>query len=99
MRRIDVLLIGLALLGAGGGLYGLLRVLGLDSLAAGVWTQGILIGSLILWVSTYAVRVVRKDMTYHRQRERYDRAWLEHQIAQLSPEELARLQQEIESQD
>lgn len=98
MRRLDVLLIGLGVLGAGGVIYALLRLLGLEGLTAGVWTQGILMGGLILWISTYAVRVVRKDMTYHRQREQYERAWLEHQIAQLPPEELARLQEDIERQ-
>ena len=96
MRRIDVIGLGLALLGVGGLLYWLLQAVGLDGLQAGFWTQVLLMVGLLGWVATYAWRVVRKDMTYHRQRDQYDRAWLAHQIEQLSPEEWERLQQELE---
>ncbi len=96
MRRIDVISWGLALLGAGGLLYLLLRGLGLDSLQAGLWSQVTLTMGLLLWVFTYSLRVVRKDMTYHQQREQYDRAWLARQLEQLTPEELERLQREVE---
>ncbi|WP_448380556.1 DUF3007 family protein [Gloeomargarita sp.] len=63
---------------------------------AGFWTQVLLMGGLMGWIATYAVRVVRKDMTYHRQREQYDRAWLARQLEHLSPEEWERLQQAVE---
>ncbi len=96
MRRIDVIGWGFALLVAGGLLYLILQGVGLDSLKAGLWTQVTLTVGLILWVLTYSRRVVRKDMTYHQQREQYDQAWLARQIEQLSPEELERLQREAE---
>jgi membrane protein implicated in regulation of membrane protease activity len=96
MRRIDVIGWGFALLAAGGFLYVVLQVAGLDSLKAGLWSQVTLMVGLILWVFTYSWRVVRKDMTYHQQREQYDQAWLAHRIEQLSPEELERLQREVE---
>ncbi|MEN9218805.1 MAG: DUF3007 family protein [Gloeomargarita sp. DG_2_bins_126] len=97
MRRIDVMLLGLALLGAGGLLYIVLQFLGLDSLQAGLWTQVTLTVGLILWILTYSLRVVRKDMTYHQQREQYDRAWLARRLEQLSPAERERLQQMVET--
>lgn len=96
MRRIDVIGWGFALLAAGAFLYVVLQVAGLDSLKAGLWSQVTLTVGLILWVFTYSRRVVRKDMTYHQQREQYDQAWLARQIEQLSPEELERLQREVE---
>ena len=95
MRRIDVIGLGLALLGMGGFIYLILQGLGLDGLQAGFWTQVLLMVGLLGWIATYAWRVVRKDMTYHRQRDQYDRAWLAHQIEQLSPDEWERLQQEV----
>ncbi|MEN9214433.1 MAG: DUF3007 family protein [Gloeomargarita sp. DG02_3_bins_56] len=97
MRRIDVILLGLALWGAGGLLYIVLQFLGLDSLQAGLWTQVTLTVGLLLWVLTYSLRVVRKDMTYHQQREQYDRAWLARRLEQLSPAERERLQQTVET--
>ena len=96
MRRIDVIGLGFALLGVGGLLYLLLQAVGLDSLQAGLWSQVTLTVGLMVWIATYSLRVVRKDMTYHQQREQYDRAWLARQIEQLSPEEWERLQQEVE---
>jgi hypothetical protein len=98
MRRIDVLGIGLGTFVAGGLAYALLQLVGLDSLEAGVWSQVLLVGGLIGWVVTYALRAVNQKMTYHQQRQDYEEAFLKKRLEQLAPEELAQLQAEIEQE-
>lgn len=98
MRRIDAIGISLGVFITGGLVYVLLQAAGLDSLEAGVWSQVLLVGGLIGWVVTYASRAVGKKMTYHQQRRDYEEAFLQKQLDSLSPEELARLQAEIEQE-
>ncbi len=96
MRRIDALGIGFGLFAAGGLVYLLLQYLGIESLQAGIWSQVLLVGGLIGWLLTYALRAVGKKMTYHQQRQEYEEAFLQRRLEELSPEELAQIQAEIE---
>jgi membrane protein implicated in regulation of membrane protease activity len=98
MRRIDVLTIGLGIFAAGGIVYILLQVAGVDSTTAGIWTQAVLVFGLLLWLATYAYRAVTQNMTYNQQLKDYTDAVLQKRLEELSPEELQRLQAEIEQE-
>jgi len=87
------------MLAGGGLLYLLLQALGLNSLNAGIWTQTLLIAGLLGWLATYLYRAVSHNLTYHQQRDRYDEAFLQQQLEQLSPEELARLQEKLAQEE
>lgn len=97
MRRLDVLTLGLLLLLAGGGAYGLFRAFGFDPLDAGVWAQAVLVVGLVGWLLTYLFRAATRQMTYFQQVEDYKQAVLEKRLESLSPEALAALQAEIEA--
>ncbi len=96
MRRIDAIAISIGIFLIGGLAYGLLQVFGLDNTQAGIWSQGILVVGLIIWLLTYLVRVGNKNMTYNQQRNAYEEAMLEKRLAEMTPEELAKLQAEVD---
>lgn len=96
MRRIDVFGIGLGVFGAGGLVYVILQLAGLDGLEAGVWSQLLLIGGLIGWLVTYAFRAVKQNMTYHQQRQDYEEAFFKKRLEEITPEELAQIEAEID---
>ncbi|MDJ1182937.1 DUF3007 family protein [Roseofilum casamattae] len=98
MRRIDVIIITLAILGAGGLVYGLFQVIGLDSINAGRWSQLILVGGVLAWVSTYLFRVGTQTMTYNQQRRDYEDALLQQRWESLTPEERAELEAKLEAE-
>ncbi|MBE9007388.1 DUF3007 family protein [Fortiea sp. LEGE XX443] len=98
MRRIDALGIGLGVFIAGGLAYVGLHLVGLDGQQAGIWSQVVLVMGLIGWVSTYAYRAMNKNMTYHQQREEYEQAFFQKRLDELTPEELAKIQAEIEEE-
>jgi hypothetical protein len=98
MRRIDVIYIGIAVFVAGGGLYLLLQRFGLDNLDAGIWSQVILVMGLLGWVLTYLVRAVTHNMTYNRQLKDYEDAVLQKRLEEMTPEELEKLQAEVEAE-
>jgi len=98
MRRIDALGIGFGVFVAGGLAYVVLQLVGLDSLDAGIWSQVLLVGGLIGWLLTYAFRAIGKKMTYHQQREQYEAAFFKKRLDEISPEELAKIQAEIEQE-
>jgi len=98
MRRIDVIGIGFGVFLAGGLAYALLQGAGLDSASAGIWTQVILVGGLLGWLATYALRAITQTMTYNQQLDAYRDAVLQKRLEELTPEELAKLQAEIESE-
>ncbi|MGB8701732.1 MAG: DUF3007 family protein [Thermosynechococcaceae cyanobacterium] len=97
MRRIDVLGIGLLVFLSGGLLYAVLRIGGLDGLEAGLWSQVIFVVGLLGWVFTYVFRVASGKMTYNQQLDDYETAVLQKRLDEMSPEELAALQQDLES--
>jgi hypothetical protein len=98
MRRIDAIGIGLGVFVAGGLLYVALQLVGLDGQKAGIWSQVLLVSGLVGWLVTYFVRAVGQTMTYHEQREQYEQAFFEKRLAELTPEELAKIQAEIEQE-
>ncbi|WP_416668239.1 DUF3007 family protein [Egbenema bharatensis] len=98
MRRIDVIGIGLGVFAAGGVIYLILKLAGMDSLSAGLWSQVIFLGGLVGWVVTYLTRVLSKNMTYNRQLEDYEEAYIKKRLEEMSPEELEALQREVEEE-
>ena len=96
MRRIDAIGINVGVFAAGGLAYIVLKTAGLDSLEAGVWSQLLLVGGLVGWLLSYIFRVSGKNMTYHEQRRSYEEAFWQKKLDELSPEELAKLQAELE---
>jgi hypothetical protein len=96
MRRIDVILIGIAIFAGGGLAYWFLQLAGLDSAKAGIWSQVLLVGGLIGWLLTYLFRVGTKQMTYNQQVRDYEDAVLQKKLDEMTPEEIERLQAEIE---
>lgn len=98
MRRIDVFGIGIAIFVAGGLVYLLLQFIGLDSVEAGIWSQAFLVTGLVGWLLTYLVRAVTQSMTYNQQVKDYKEAVLQKRLEELTPEELAQIQAEIEQE-
>lgn len=96
MRRIDVIAIGVGIFAAGGAAFLVLRVAGLDRLEAGIWSQLLLVGGLIGWLLSYLFRVGTKGMTYNQQLKNYEEAVLQKRLEEMTPEELAQLQAEME---
>ena len=99
MRRIDAIGITLGLFIAGGLAYIVLKVAGLNNFGAGIWSQILLVGGLVGWVLTYGLRVTGNKMTYHQQRRAYEEAYLQKKFEELSPEELEKIQAEIEREE
>lgn len=96
MRRIDIIGIGFGIFAAGGLAYVILQVAGLNSLEAGIWSQVFLVGGLIGWLFTYLFRALTKNMTYNQQVKDYEDAVLQKRLEEMTPEELAQIQAEIE---
>ena len=98
MRRIDALGIGIAVFIAGGLIYVLLQVVGLNSQTAGIWSQVVLVGGLVGWLLTYLLRVVTQRMTYNQQLADYQEAVLQKRLEELTPEEIAEMQSEVDQE-
>ncbi|KAF3890883.1 MULTISPECIES: DUF3007 family protein [Nostocales] len=99
MRRIDAIGIGFGIFLLGGLIYLSLQVAGIDGAQAGIWTQAVLFVGLIVWLLTYLFRAVGQKMTYHTQRQQYEDAFFKKRLEELSPEELAKIQAEIEQEE
>jgi len=98
MRRIDVIGIGVGMFAVGGILYIVLQKTGLDSASAGIWSQAVLVGGVIGWIFTYLFRVATDNMTYGKQRKDYEDAVFKKRLEAMTPEEIAKLQAEIEEE-
>ena len=98
MRRIDVIGIGLGVFVVGGGVYVALALAGLDGISAGIWSQVIFTGGLLGWVLTYLTRVFSQKMTYNQQLKDYEDAVLQKRLDEMSDEEIAQLQAELEAE-
>ncbi|MEB3340549.1 DUF3007 family protein [Okeania sp.] len=98
MRRIDAIGITIGVFAAGGLIYLVLQVVGIDGTDAGIWTQAVLVGGLVVWLLTYLFRVMSSNMTYNQQLNDYEEAVLQKRLAEMTPEELAQLQAEIEQE-
>ncbi|PZV05481.1 MAG: DUF3007 domain-containing protein [Leptolyngbya sp.] len=95
MRRIDVIAIGIGIALAGGGLFLGFRLFGLDGINAGIWSQVVMVGGLVAWLASYLLRVVTHNMTLNQQLEDYESAVLQQRLDELSPEQLAALQDKL----
>lgn len=98
MRRIDAIGIGLGIFLAGGLVYLVLQWFGLDSIQSGIWSQALLVGGLLVWLATYVYRAMSQKMTYNQQLKDYEDAVLQKRLDEMTPEELAQLQAEIEQE-
>ena len=98
MRRIDAIGIAIGVFAAGGVAYLLLQVAGLDGMEAGIWSQALLVAGLIGWLLTYLFRAVTQNMTYNQQLKDYEDAVLQKRLEEMTPEELEKLQAEIEQE-
>lgn len=96
MRRIDVIAIGFGVFIAGGVIYLLFQAVGFDQISAGIWSQALLVGGLVVWTLTYLLRVAGQKMTYNQQIQDYKDAVLQKSLDEMTPEELEKLQREIE---
>ncbi|MCL2924265.1 MAG: DUF3007 family protein [Trichodesmium sp. MAG_R04] len=99
MRRIDAIGISIGIFVGGGLIYFVLQVVGINSINAGIWTQAVLVGGLVVWLMTYLFRVTNSDMTYNQQLKDYEEAVLQKRLEEMTPEELAKLQAEIEQEN
>ncbi|MEM6614039.1 MAG: DUF3007 family protein [Cyanobacteria bacterium P01_C01_bin.72] len=98
MRRIDALGIGLGVFVAAGLFFVALQLFGLDGINAGIWTQVALVVMLVGWSLTYLFRVGNKNMTYNQQIRDYKEAVMQKRLEEMSDEELAELQRQIEQE-
>ena len=98
MRRIDAIAIMVAFFGFGGVAFWAFRAYGFDATNAGVWSQVVLVGVLLAWISTYVFRAVTQTMTYNQQLDDYKKAVLTKQLEEMSPEERERLFAEVEAE-
>jgi hypothetical protein len=96
MRRIDVIVIGIVVFAIGGAGYLGLKLAGIDSINAGIWSQLILVGVVLAWTGSYVFRVATKNMTYTQQLKDYEEAVLQKRLEELTPEQLAKIQAEID---
>ncbi|MEM1368849.1 MAG: DUF3007 family protein [Cyanobacteria bacterium P01_H01_bin.15] len=99
MRRIDVIWICLGVFGVGAIAYGVLKAAGIDGLSAGVWSQLVLVLVVVGWTGSYLLRVGSKSMTLNEQLKDYEEAVLDKRLAEMTPEEIAQLQAEVEAQN
>ncbi len=99
MRRIDAIAISFGVFVAAGLVYFVLQIVGLDGINAGIWTQTLLVIGLVGWSLTYLLRVGNKKMTYNQQLKDYEEAVMQKRLEEMSPEQLAELQKEIEQQE
>ncbi len=99
MRRIDAIGIVFGVFVLGGLAYVVLQFAGLNNLSAGIWSQVLLVAGLIGWLFTYIFRAVGNKMTYHQQREEYEKAFLAQKLDQLSPEQRDKLLAEVELEE
>lgn len=95
MRKLDVLTIGLIILLAGGGAYGLFQVVGWETEQAGIWASALLALLLLGWTFTYLKRFWTGTMSINQQGEMYKTEVFKQQLEAMSPEELAEFQAEV----
>jgi Protein of unknown function (DUF3007) len=98
MRRIDVIIIGIVVFAIGGAGYLGLKLAGVDNINAGIWSQLVLVGIILAWSFSYVFRVATKKMTYTQQLKDYEEAVLQKRLDELTPEQLATIQAEIEQE-
>ena len=71
MTRAKVLLVGLAVLALGGVGYVGFNAAGFEGFSAGIAAQSVLVLIVLIWIGSYATRVITGRMTFMEQRRRY----------------------------
>ena len=102
MTRGGVILLGLAVFATGGlGWWGF-RASGLEGFTPGIAASAILMLIVVVWTSSYLLRVVTGKMTYMEQRRQYRAGYdaftddvLQARFDALSPEEQQKLLAEV----
>ena len=102
MTRGGVLLVGLAVFGAGGAGYAAFRLGGFEGFSPGIAASALLMVVVLVWTGSYLFRVVSGRMTYMEQRRIYRAAYdaatdaeLQARFEALSPDEQLRLLAEV----
>ncbi len=75
MTRAKVFQIGLIVFVLGGLGYEVFKLIGFESISAGIATQSILILIIFAWTASYLFRVFTGNMTFMEQRKRYREAY------------------------
>jgi hypothetical protein len=76
----------------------ILQAIGLESIDAGIWSQVLLVAALVGWLLSYLFRALTQNMTYNQQIKDYEDAVLQKRLEEMTPEELAQLQAEVEQE-
>tara|TARA_Y100001968_G_C19400018_1_gene740499 strand:- start:1556 stop:1882 length:327 start_codon:yes stop_codon:yes gene_type:complete len=104
LTRAQVLQIGLATLFLGGFGYVFFRFIGFQDVSAGIASEAVLIGIILIWTLSYILRVITGKMTFMEQRKRYRDAYekiteeeLQSRFDSLSEEDQMRLIKDIEN--
>ncbi len=97
--RLNILIFGCIVLLGGGALYGGVRLLGISEATAQTGASVLLLLGFVVWTAGYLSRVLSGRMSLHRQQQVYETERLRQQIEQMSPEQLAALQAEIEAEE
>ncbi len=102
ITRGGALLAGGAVFAIGGLGYWIFQAAGFEGFSAGIATQALLVGIVLVWTGSYLVRVLSGNMTYMEQRRRYRSGYdaateeeLERRFNALSPEEQEQLLREL----
>ena len=95
MSRLNILTAGILLLVGGGGLYGGLRLAGLETQMAQSGISVLLMLATVGWAVFYVGRVVTGKMTFHSQRDTYRKEMIKQKLAAMTPEQLAALEMEL----
>ncbi|MEY3928565.1 MAG: hypothetical protein RLZZ516_275 [Cyanobacteriota bacterium] len=102
ITRGGALLAGAAIFAVGGLGYWAFQAAGFEGFSAGIATQAVLVGIVLVWTGSYLVRVLSGNMTYMEQRRRYRSSYdaateeeLERRFNALSPSEQEQLLREL----
>ncbi len=98
MRRIDAIGITFAVLIIGGLIYLFFNFIGIDSIKAGIWSQVLLVGGLVVWVLSYLFRVVNQKMTYNQQIKDYEDAVIQKRWEEMTESQREKLQAQIQQE-
>jgi hypothetical protein len=102
VTRGTAILLGLGVLGLGAAGYLGFQASGLEGFSPGIAASGLLMLIVLFWTGSYLFRVVTGNMTYMEQRRQYRSLYdartteeLQAKFEALSPEEQARLLEEV----
>ena len=103
MTKLKVLQIGLFLAIVGFFSYKVAPFFGLSEISKSAISNSILISIVLVWVSSYVLRVINGNMTFMEQRKRYRQVYekkisekLEKKFESLSNEEQSKLLEELD---